>query len=214
MPTPLSSFTPRIAYRVDGCPDITIEQAVLDSCIDFCERSLILRQTLDQVTTAVGVKEVELDLPTNYRIVKILKVWVNETEIEAASEEEVSTPLAHVDSVPGSTSTNSVPAWYVESSPGTLRVFPAPDKAYTITVRAALKPSRSATSVDDILFENWVNAIVEGALARLYLMPERWGNAGLAAVSAKAFLSFASSASTEAQHGRGRGELRVRPVWI
>lgn len=214
MATPLSSFTPRIAYRVDGCPDITIEQAVLDSCIDFCERSLILRQTLDPVTTAVGAKEIELDLPANARVSKILKVWINETEIEAASEEEVSTPLALVDSIPDVTSTNSFPGWYVETSPGVVRLYPAPDKAYTVTVRAAIKPSRSSTSVDDILFENWVNAIVEGALARLYLMPEVWGNPNLAGVCTKAFMSYVSAASAEARHGRGNGELRVRPVWI
>jgi len=210
----LSSFTPRIAYRVDGCPDITIEQAVLDSCIDFCERTHIIRQTLDPVTTVVGVKEVELDLPPGTRLANIIKVWVDDREIEATSEEEVGTPLAHVDSVPGVESTNSVPAWYIESTPGSIRLFPGPDKAYTVTVRAALKPSRAATSVDDILFENWMNAIVEGALARLYLMPEVWANPGLAAASAKAFLAFASSASAESRQGRGRGEMRIRPVWI
>jgi hypothetical protein len=210
----LSAFTPRIAYRVDGCPDITIEQAVLDACIDFCERSLILRQTLDPTAVVAGVKEVDLDLPSGTRLAKIMKVWVDDREISAVSEDEVGTPLAHVDSVPGVTGVSSMPTGYVESSPGTIRLYPAPDKTYSVTVRAALKPSRSATAVDDILFENWVNAITEGALARLYVMPEVWGNAALAAVSAKAFLAFVSSASTEAQHGRGRGELRVRPVWI
>lgn len=214
MTTSLSAFTSRIAYRVDGCPDITIEQTVLDSCIEFCEKTLILKQTLDSATVTAGTAEVELDTPSSTKLVKILRVWLDETELAAASEDDVGNPLVHVDSITGVAGVSARPRFYVESSPGVLRLFPKPDDTYTLTVRAAVKPSRSSTAVDEILFENWAAGIVDGALSRLYAMPERWANPGLAAACTNNFNAAVSAALSELYLGRARGDMRITPVRI
>jgi hypothetical protein len=89
-----------------------------------------------------------------------------------------------------------------------------PDKSYTINVRVAVKPSRTSTTVDDVLLENWVDAVVDGALMRLYSMPERFGNGKLAQFHGARFQQAINKAHIESTVGRTRSDLRIRPVRI
>jgi hypothetical protein len=115
--TAVSAFIPRIAYRVDGCPEPTIQEAVLDSCIEFCERSQILRQTLDGVTAVANVSEIELDLASGTKAVQVMKVWVDGSEIWPISESEVGDPLVMVDSIPGQDAVTGAPVCFFEPTP-------------------------------------------------------------------------------------------------
>lgn len=214
MSTSLSAFVPRIAYRVDGCPDPTIMEAVLDACIEFCEKTGVVRKTLEPSTTVAGVPEVELNLDTGNRVVRVMKVWINGTEIQPIAETAASDPFMRTSSIDGESAPTGRPRGFTESEPGLIWLHPAPDAVYTVNVRASLKPTRSSTAVDDILFEDWFEVIADGALARLLAMPERWGNASLAAYHRKAFEARAADAKVEAVIGRNYGELRITPIRI
>ena len=48
---PLSAFFPRLLPNVLGCPEPLAQQALLDSAIEFCSRSLAVTTTLDRTTT-------------------------------------------------------------------------------------------------------------------------------------------------------------------
>lgn len=208
----LSLFTPRIAFRVDGCPDPVIEQAVLDTCIDFCIDSGALKQTLDQVLTTANAAEVDLDVPTSYRLVRVHKLWIDGTEIGSPHDDQANAWDFHDTAKAGAALIKGVPRRYVHVANETIRLYPIPDKVYTVSCRAALKPSRSATTVDDALFEDHMDAIVDGALARLLAMPERWGNAGLAMRHQDAYRRGVNRAL--ASVGIAAPDLQVTPVRI
>jgi hypothetical protein len=208
----LSAFTPRIAALVDGCPDPTIEQAVLDACIEFCERTHILKQTLDAVTLLAGVRDVDIDLPAGYKVVRTLKVWIDGSEVGAATEGQIESPLMVVDSISNVDPYTGTPFCYSEVLPGTIRLFPATIETCTLNARVALKPARGSKTVDDLLFENWAEAISDGALLRLFAMPERFGDGKRAVYHDTRFRQALGQAKQEAVAGRTSPRLRVRPV--
>lgn len=214
--TPLSAFRPRIAPRVLTALDPTIDQAVLDTCIDFCEQTLIVKATLDSFSTVAATREYDLDATSVMEnVCRVMRVWCSETELGATAEDDVNSPFAYVDAITGSTNSRSMPRCYTETSPGVLGLMPTPDAAYQMTIRAAMKPKRSATTVQDILYENWVEAIVDGALFRLYSMPGMaFSNTGMAGVHGALYKKGVNAALLEASRGRTRAERMVRPMYI
>jgi hypothetical protein len=212
--TPLSSFRSRIAPRVLTAPDIVIDQAVLDTCIDFCERTLIIR-TSDAADTVTGVNTVDIPVPAGQALTKVMRAWCNGIELVPISDDEVSGPLDYTETVTGASQTLGMPRFMYEPAPGVLGLHPAPDDAYQITFRLACKPKRSATSVEDVLYENWVDPIVDGALARLYGMPGMQFSAPPLVIPHQAmYMTGVNRAMLEAVRGRNRAEMRVRPVRI
>ena len=195
-----------------GILDSVIDEAVLDACIEFCNTTLIVKAGLDPIQTQPNVREYELDAPSQQTIARILRVWADGNEMKPLQEDDAATEF-FVDN-----GSRSLPKAFIEAQPGVLTVAPGPDKVYTITCRVALKPSRSATQVADILFEDWTEVIVHGALFRLLSQPDGDGakplNGSLAADHLRMFKAGMNAAMLQAQLGNARGELYIRPPRI
>jgi hypothetical protein len=215
--TPLSAFRARIAPRVPTALDYTIDLAVLDTAIDFCEQTLICKVTLDQFAAQPGLREYEVEAPSGSELVcKITRAWCDQAELVALGEDDVDTPLMYVDTVPGAASSRgSMPRRYTEPAPGLIALSPTPDRPYMISMRAATKPKRTAEKVREILYENWVEPITDGALFRLFSMPGMtFSNPTLAVTHAALYKQGVNRALAEAEGGRIRTERFVRPVRI
>ena len=209
----LTEFRSRVLPNIPDCPDMVADQAVLDACIEFCERSNIVRATLAQITLTIAQFQVTPAPPASQKIVQIKQVWIDGTEISPASEDSTGV-FGFVTAVAGQTVTLGQPRIFSEISPGLLAMYPRPDKAYVCTVRAATKPSRSATAVDDVLLEDWAGAIAAGALSILFDMSAPWADPAKAKRERAKFDSAIGNALIEATRGRNRAEDRVTPVWI
>lgn len=204
--TPISSFRPRVAARIPSASDPLIDLAVLDACIDFCEQSRAVRGMLDTFTTTAGTSEYDLLAVNEQAVSRILRVWVDDTEIGGMDDNNTPSPTYQ---------TQSTPQAFSNPEPEVLALHPTPDKAYTINLRVALRPTRSATQVRDELFERHVETIVNGALARLYSMPgEPFFNTQLASAHAAGFKIGINAAMLDASKGRTSTQLRVTPVHI
>lgn len=210
----LSSFRPRVAARVPGCSDPLIDQAVLDTCIDFCERTLVVKRTLDSFLTVAGTASYDVPVGLQQSVAHIMRVWCGTSELRPLDEDGIATPYGFVSSVPGDQTPSGTPSYYNETDPGVLQLYPRPDGAHTINVRAAMRPLRTATQVEDQLFEDWVEAITDGALTRLYMVPGDFANAPLAKFHAAAYQGGVDRAMLQASKGRTRAESRVTPVHI
>jgi len=198
----LSIFTPDIAYRVDGCPDPTIERAVLNACIEFCEFSGVLKRTLDDETVAAGTAEVDLPIDNSEQLVSIQYVACNGSFLQPVAEADASEAVLFGGS-------SGQPLVFVETALGTIRLYPVPDKSCTLSMKVSVKPSRTANYVDALLFTRWKDPIVDGALARLYSMPERWGSGTLASFHLNRFFQQAAGARIESSKGNTRAQRRV-----
>lgn len=192
---------------VPGCPQPVALQALLDTAIDFCERTMAVRHTADPVRVRAGEPTYDVDMPGESAVVRILNVWYDGARLELAPAQMVTEHGAHV---VGQAVGTPRAAYVIE--PATVRVFPVPDLASDglLTVQAALKPSRKAQRVDDILYDDWAEAIVAGAVARLAAVPgTSFSNADLVVLGAAQYQAGLNAAKLESRKGRVVGDVRV-----
>lgn len=193
---------------VPGCPQPVALQALLDTAIDFCERTMLVRHVTDPVPVRAYMPTYEIDLPGESAVVRLLDVWYGGSRLELAPAQTVS---AHDAYTVGDDTGTPRTAYVLE--PATVRLFPVPgpDEDRAIMVRVAVKPTRTARSVDDALFVDWVETIVAGALARLAVMPgTAFSNADLALLGASQYANGVNAAKLEARKGRVVADVRVR----
>lgn len=204
--TPLSAFRPLVAPRVaPWAADPQIDRAVLDACIEFCERSLVVRKMLDSFQTSVGKFEYDLYGPNQQSVCMVARLWSDSCDLTPLDDDQAPAPFDR---------RQAAPRAFSLPEPDALHLHPTPDGIFTINVRAALRPKRNAKQVEDRLFEDWSDAIMDGALSRLYAMPGEGFSAVLSGEHSKRFTAAVNTAMLEASAGRTRTELRVTPVRI
>lgn len=201
---PISDFFPRMLPYLPGCSEPLAAQAILDAAIVFCEDAQVVREELDSFTTATGEKSYALDAPSQQQIARVLDVTVDGRSLPGIAAEDVDL-LVGAEGSPMSFYTSR------NGSELLLNLFPTPDKAYQVQVRAALRPTRNATQLEDDLFNLWSDAVIAGAMARVMAIPgqpfsDPAGSAGYDVAAARA----ANKARVEGNFGRVRANMRVR----
>ena len=203
---PLSAFYPRILPYLPGCSEPMVDQVLVNSAIEFAEMSLTLRQNLDPFNTVIGVSSYDLDPPTaQHDINRVMSVNVNGKELGAGLAEIIRNDLPTANATPRGFYTDRTDSIF------TLRLSPPPDKVYPVIVAVTLRPSRSATQLDDDMYNIWIDPIVSGAIARAMMIPDQpFTNPA----QAQALLASASkqtvSSRIESNYGLIRGSMRVR----
>jgi hypothetical protein len=199
----LADFHSRILPMVPTCPLPTLDQAILDACIEFCEQGSAIHKELTATVTVIGDPEVQFALPTGTKLVRITALKVDQREIEAREYFEIETAV------------EGMPRVFSASQDALVQMYPVPDKVYPVTAMALLKPSRAATAVDDLLLESWAEYIASGALYRLFMMPAAaWANPPAAKMYFDTFRVGINRSETEFRRGRTTREMRVQSVWI
>lgn len=105
------------------------------------------------------------------------------------------------------------PRVVTQITPDKYAILPMPgtDQPYTIRMFYALKPTRTATSMDEMLLNELEDVIVHGALQQLLVMPKVvWNDNVLAAYHAKQFLFRLTERRARANLGNARASLTVR----
>lgn len=201
----LSAFFPRLIPNVMGCPEPLAQQALVDAAITFCDQSLAVTVDLDPVTLPVGSSTVELETPDQTTVAQVLHVWYNKQVLEAV-------PYGQFVDI---YQPNSTPAHYTVEyldEVANLRVYPAPSLAVTngLLVRVALRPTRAATQVHDILFQRYVEGIVAGAQSILCAMPDQpFTNEARSIAMGQRARAAANQARADMMYGRSQSSLRV-----
>lgn len=204
---PLSAFYPRILPYLPGCPEPLVDQVLLNSAIEFAENSLTLRQNLDSFRTVVGKVEYDLDPPTkNHDINRVMGVTLNGKELRPGMFEAIRNDLPTATAIPRGFYTDRTDNTF------TLRLSPPPDKVYPVIVSVTLRPSRTATQLDDDMYNIWIDPIVSGAIARAMEIPDQpFTNPGRAQELLMDAAKKTVSSRIEGNYGLIRGSIRVRP---
>lgn len=215
--TAIAQFRARVAPRLPGCLDVLIDQAILDAGIEFCDKSLVIRRDAIVVSTIAGTGTYALEPnvgTTDTVVAFIFRAWSNEVELAPMSESDVQTPHGFQTFISGATKPRASPKGFSQSYMGGITLHPAPDGVYNINARVAVRPHRLAASFEDEVYEDWMEAIIDGALARLYMFPGTWSNPALAKFHSDKFDRAIASAQEEALRGNVAQNLRVTPVHI
>lgn len=190
MSVSIDDFVDNVRADVPMCPDPAIEDAIRDSITDFCKQTWIIQRDFvyNNVEGAIleelnGAPVIEFDgvTPTipdvGMRPVVVIKVFV--------AEEDTPTdyvPLALMSKLTLSArphqyweaqETDGLPTAYFPVDNATIRVYPVPTINYYLTLRAAFKPKRNASSFDDLLYDDWLEEICAGAKYRLFSRPSK-----------------------------------------
>lgn len=201
-----SDLVSDIMPEVLGCPSVTIQRAVRDSVIDFFERSLAYKVENDPAKLPSNVQEIDLELPTKTRLIKVLTVRYGGAELQPLTREDMD--RLGVDW----TTLTGTPKGYTFSTPTSIRLVPYPttssnDKAY---VRFAVAPTRVGTSLPDELGERYYETICAGAKFRLMRMPRMaWTDANLSAFNGTLFEKGINKARLDSAHDNVRAVRRV-----
>ena len=192
--------------HLPGCSDILAIQALVDSATDFCNLSMVLRERLPAINTIPKIGAYDPGAPAFHSISRITKVWLSDVELTPIVAQSVGvTPL-----VPQKP-TN----FFVTRDGGDtlVNLLPFPDAVYTLEIEAVLRPSRSASQFNDVLFDIWMEPILEGAKARLMEVPDQpFSNMNESKKAAAKAFYLTQKARVDGSYGRVLGGMRVSPV--
>lgn len=201
----IDSFFSRVIPYVVGCSEPMARQSILDAAISFCDKTSIMRQTVDAFSTVSDITSYDVETPNSQlRVSRILSVTIDGEEVAGIFEEDVPTLTAR----------SAKPTAFYTTRNGSellLNMYPTPDDAYSVVITAAYAPTRSATSVEDDLYNYYSEAIASSAIAKLAEVPNMpFSNDMLAAKMGMEAVKLCSAAKAESYYGRIRGGTRVK----
>jgi hypothetical protein len=93
----------------------------------------------------------------------------------------------------------------------TLRLTPTPDDVYDVRVNVALRPSMTATQLEDDLYNIWIDPLVAGTMSRCMMVPDQpFTNFAMANALSEKEAKGVNSSRIEGMYGLTRGSMRVR----
>lgn len=175
MSTTYESFFDEVMPFVPGCTTAIAKTAIRNTVIDFCEKTLILQRDHDPVTVIYNIVDYDFEPPTNYLVSKIMKAWYKDTELQPVAPDSISSALLYNSSFANAVKPNQDPSVYTQKDERTYSIYPFPKEtvASALTMRVALKPTRSSTTIEDSIFEDYAEVIGNGAKYRLMMSPNK-----------------------------------------
>lgn len=213
----LSEFLPYILPMVPGCSEPMAEQAIRRVARTFCRLTDIVQFTTDPIDIKTGVATYEMDIPAGTEILSFRDAWVGTRPLKFVGTFSANTPFAQIDMVAGKKAPLNDPVEVFIRLPGTVVLYPTPkaDLAKGLTVTLSLQPTLSADTIPDILANDWIEAIANGAVSRLASMPKQpFTDPAVAADASSIYSGYVGLAKLETWKGRGMADQQVtmRPL--
>lgn len=204
MTTRWADFYPHVSPLVSGCPYPTIDHHLRLASQDFCQRTLCWRKWLDPVTTTEDEDTYDLNIDGGQEIVQLLRATLDGSKIDVLAQDDL-------------------PANWQEGAGGVSGLFtpdriqfvvlPVPAADLSVLIEAAVKPSNTATGIDDAVARHYMNHIATGAVARIHAMPGRDFSVANSP-SRKEYEDLLAQAASEVFHAFSRAPRRVRGQYL
>lgn len=156
-----SLFYPLVLPEVMGATEPLVDQALRLSAREFCQRSSAWVEWQDAQPAMSASNRFEFEIPTGAEVVKVVRAVIGKTDLDILSCRDV--PADWVD--PTSTALRNK---LVHFEGVEFLVFPLPTES--IRLQLAFKPTLSASTVGDDVFDKWGEDIAAGAKSRLMAM--------------------------------------------
>lgn len=208
----LDNFYPYVMPDFPGCPEITVDVALRGALIEFCEKTLIVQRDHDPITVVAGITDYDLEPPTGTLVTKVMRAWYRQVLLEPVAPDNVLYAQVYNTMYEGAELTKAEPRNFIQKEERSITLYPIPKETSknALTIRIALKPTRSATTFEDVLFEDYAEAIAHGAKYRLFSMSGKpWTNGPAAAAALNFFNSAVNVARQRASRGSSRADVRV-----
>lgn len=200
----LTTISQLVRMAVPGCPEPVITDAIIAAAIEFCRETRAVTQTVD-VTTVIG------------QAVYAPAVTAGTRAFRAEWVEREGEPL-NIGSRAGFASDSELrgsgtpTAYYLDD--GDLVLGPVPDAVETLEAQFAIAPAENATTLPDVLVDDWRRVIAAGAKALLLVQPKAaWQSLPDAANEAAAFRAGIDAAIVKRDAGGAGFVPRAYPSW-
>lgn len=207
----LSDFHRFVLPFINGAPLPAIEDAILDAAIEYCRRTRLLRVLLDPISLVPGEAELELDPPDgDSQITDVTGAWLPGRQLDPATRPELDALFPRgwagltVDTV------DDVARYYCRA-PGTIQLVPGVSVRMqrALVLEVAYAPTRTATTVPDLLLDRYAEKLQAGALARLHQHAAPYADPSRAVTYVQLFDSYCDTHADESAHGFAHHPLRT-----
>lgn len=196
---PWADMQDALLAQVPGCSVHTATDALRLAAQRFCERTRAWRSTMDPLYTASGIDTYDFNISLEQEVVQVVKVKLDGQEIDTLLPEEEGTSRRGL--------------LALNQRQFLLQPVPAADQSLVVT--AILKPSNTASGVEDFLYAMYSDALGHGAREILFGMKNQPFN-DLAAESDEkaAFDRLVAQAKIKVAKGYSARPLVTRPQFF
>lgn len=193
-----TELLPEVLAVAPTAPVPTIVRNIRNAARDLCERAKIYRYTVEDEAVYAGLAEVELTLPDYTSLVTPISLTL------AGEPMTPSSPILLDEEAPDWRTETGIPKHFIRSTDqlNSLILYPIPETAYTspgLNGVVSLKPSRTATVIDEVILDRYQTALISGALSRLLMIHGTlWYNPAQAAYHAGVFVDAVDRAQRAA----------------
>lgn len=198
-----SDLFPLIVPHVPGAPEPLIRAHCALAARQLCSNLRCWSEWLEPVQAQAPGTEYDLEAPLGAHVILVEAVTVNgrDGHLAAWRTYKVDPALAGGDLV-------------VPVSHAVFRLGGNVPPGAEIRLRVVLEPTRDAVAVPDHVLDLYGEAIADGAIASLMLLPgQPFSNPQMAGVHAGAFVAAVDSAHPREWRSRTNVTPRVRPTW-
>ena len=206
----LTDFHTELDIRIVDVGPTFLTRALLRACREFCEIVPIYREDLAAISIVASDATYTLSptssAPSTCEIVKVLRAEVSDCQLQIVTEDFLNTE--YVGGNWTETEATTPYACYILPDRSTLRLFPIPTDAVTsgLFVSVQLRPALTATSVPDVLYNQYMTEILDGAKAQIYGQVEQaWANIQWSEFYRNKFSKGIFTAKARLDQGYGNG---------
>jgi hypothetical protein len=156
---------PEVLATAPNCPMPTVVRNIRNAARELCERARCWRVTVENEPVLPGNAQFDFFVPPDTVLVSPVSLTLNGCPLRPASLAELNEEWHEWETQIGA------PVRYLRSTEdvNSIRLVPIPEREYTTGVHGeiAVKPSRTATAIDEIILDRYGTALVQGALAHL-----------------------------------------------
>lgn len=203
-------FLPEVLPECPGVPEPVAINAIRNASFDFCRQTLIWSEFKDAAAYTALTAEYQVAPPTGAQVVQVVSLALDDGRtLYPSTLDDIVAARPQWQTHTGPIET------FVHSAPGTFRFVAIPENSGTFVAQVAYAPLRTATSVDERLYNLYLETIKFGALWKLKsLTGQSWTDPAAAAADLQLFNQGIGRAVTDRTRSNSRASLRVAPQWF
>lgn len=203
MAVALNQFARYVRTEANGCPEIVIQNAILQAGIDFCKRTTVVKETFF-LETEESVSSYDLTglIEENTLPYEILSVKRDGIKLAPSNDYEFARDRLD-------TETGTPNYYYLDGKSIVLGLIP--DSVESLRVILKTIPSESAATLPDMLADYYMREIGAGALSILMMQKDKpWTDYALAKEKRQVFDDAINSANLRKSSGASGKPRRNR----
>lgn len=204
-----STLSRDVIMYAPHCPEHIAEHALKMTVIDFCNRSHWWTYKSDPIDVVADEMAYDIESPNGTEPISVVAAWYSDEQLHPMGR-AVKNRWHRYDP----DSRRSRPVAFTQSEDKEVILSPVPDKseAGVLVLLTAIRPKRSATSADAELLERWFDGLIDGALARVYAIPNQPFTSPEASVARqRSYLAQVTRAKIDASRALTTASSRVMP---